>query len=394
MGLPSSNYFPQDQQAWLQASEKNTIQAYTNYVTVWPEGRYTKEAERRLRQIKEETLWNWAKSQQQAMALEQYLEQYPEGFYSIEAYELISRLETDQAWSLAQRKDSVAAYLEFRRNFPDSSFADEAAQRIVSLVKSRSGNQVATQVAPGNHDEDLEQASQQDTIVGYNQFLRQYPHSPHKKEVVARIDQLQDRLQANFQALEDEVSLWDQTTRLHSRYAYQEYLSRYPEGKFSSMARNRLLALDQQWQWKHRVLIEGRAQGRVVTDQGLQQAASMQGAEAAWYLGWLWLGAFLLLGGLCLWLANYLLPMTIVVALAVAAHVVLGRGAHLTRRETFPYLIGGTLASGALVQGLAAQTTNNPQIAWSLAILVMFVSFLFLVRFFQGQMEKKRKTAS
>ena len=70
MGAPSKQYFPQEQTSWHQAQEANTKQAYSTFLTKWPEGVFADEARNRISRIKEETLWNWANKQHQIVAYE------------------------------------------------------------------------------------------------------------------------------------------------------------------------------------------------------------------------------------------------------------------------------------------------------------------------------------
>lgn len=391
MGAPSTNFFPQDQQAWKQASEMDTAQAYSNYLSLWPEGTYATEARRLTKKIKEETLWNWAERQNQIYSFEKYLEQYTEGYFSQQAYEKIAGLEEEKAWEKAVTQGSISSYLEFRRHFSESSRAEEAAQRIVSLVKNRpTTSSASSKTLPEKPQEDkaLEKATMLDSVMAYNQFLRDFPQTKYKEEVQSRITQLEERLNSNFQLLEDEVELWDKAARLHTRYAYQEYLQQFPTGKFSNLAKNRLQALDQQWKWKHRTILDERKQEAHHT-QGLEAEKLHEvKVQAAQSLGWLWLFTTLVLGGLSIWLAPYLLPMVVVLSLAFGAHVIMNRGRELTRNESFPYLLGGSLAISALVQGLVFQLTASLTISLLSGFLAGLITGMLLVRFFQNQMER------
>ncbi len=391
MGAPSTNFFPQDQQAWKQASDMDTAQAYSNYLSLWPEGTYATEARRLTKKIKEETLWNWALRQNQIYSFEKYLEQYPEGYFSQQAYEKIAGLEEEKAWEKAVSGGSISSYLEFRRHFPESPQAEEAAQRIVSLVKNRSSESASsskTLSQKPSEDKALEKATMLDSVMAYNQFLRNFPQTKYKEEVQSRIAQLEERLSSNFQLLEDEVELWDKAARLHTRYAYQEYLQQFPAGKFSNLAKNRLQALDQQWKWKHRTILEESKQEKNNTQAAVIEQLQEVKIQAAQSLGWLWLFTTSVLGGVSIWLAPYLLPMVVVVSLAFGAHVVMNRGEQLTRNESVPYLLGGALAIGSLVQGLVFQLTSNLTISLLSGFLAGLITGMLLVRFFQNQMEK------
>lgn len=391
MGAPSTNFFPQDQQAWKQASDMDTAQAYSNYLSLWPEGTYATEARRLTKKIKEETLWNWAQRQNQIYSFEKYLEQYPEGYFSQPAYEKIAGLEEEKSWEKAATQGSISSYLEFRRHFPESPHSEEAAQRIVSLVKNRSSESTSSPKAFSDKPEEdiaLERATMHDSVMAYNQFLRNYPQTKYKEEVQSRISQLEERLSSNFQLLEDEVELWDKAARLHTRYAYQEYLQQFPTGKFANLAKNRLQALDQQWKWKHRTILEEKQHAEENTQATEIEQRYEVKVQAAKSLGWLWLLTTSVLGGLSIWLAPYLLPMVVVVALAFGAHVIMNRGGQLTRNESFPYLLGGAFAIGSLVQGLVFQLTANLTISLLSGFLAGLVTGMLLVRFFQNQMEK------
>lgn len=390
MGAPSKQYFPQEQTSWHQAQEANTQQAYSTFLTKWPEGVFAEEARKRITRIKEETLWNWAHKQHQIVAYEKYLNEYPDHYYSQAAYENIATLEEHAAWERAIRKNTIPSYLEFRREFADSQRAEEAAQRIVSLVKSRSKQTEPAQPSiKSTEEQDLERATMQDSVMAYNQFLRTYPDSQYQPEIQDRIQQLEARLTSSFRLLENEVEAWDKATRLHTRYGYQEYLEQFPSGKFHALAKNRIIALDQQWKWKHRALIEEDVNLSDFEGVSYSRDIANEQAKAATSLGWLWLGVLVIIGGLSIWLAPYLLPLTVVLGLAFGAHVLLSRGKILTRNETLPYLIGGSLAAGALVQGLMQQITGQVFLSLLSGALAVLLTGLLLVRFFQNQLDSE-----
>lgn len=389
MGAPSNQYFSLEQSSWQEASNKDTQQAYSTFLKRWPDGVFSKEARDRLSNIKEESLWAWATRQNQIVAYEKYLEQYPDHAHAQTAYEHIAVLEELAAWNRATRKNSIPAYLEFRREYGKSQKSDEAAQRIVSLVKNRTKQAPSTPPTLTQEESDLEKATMQDSVMAYNQFLRDYPNTPFLMEIKERIQQLEARLTSSFRLLEDEVEAWDKATRLHTRYGYQEYLNQYAAGKFASLAKNRIIALDQQWKWKHRALVHGEMDLSEVEGITLRKDLVHERAKAATSLGWLWLCVMATLGMLSGWLAPYLLPLTLISGLAFGAHVLLSRGKGITRNETLPYLLGGSLSTGALTQGLMTQITGQVLLSSLSGVLAVLLTGLFLVRFFQGQLESE-----
>lgn len=359
MGTPSAAYKQQEQEAWHFARRIDTAQSYAHYLSSWSKGPHAEEAQRRINRLREESLWAWAQSQDQIPAYEQYLQTHPEGNHAVQAYQRINGLEVEQAWAHACQLNTVSAFLTFRRDYDDSPHAEEAAERVVSLIKQKS--QVPTTEAHPEEEAALEAATQEDTAQAYQAFLDTYPESHHRPAVMQRLRQLEDKLQGSIEALGREVELWDQATRLHTRYAYQNYLHEFPHGRFATLAKNRLLALDQQWRWKHRVWVAQHEPAALAVNapEDPQLDQEIVRNDAAQMLAWIWLAGFLLLGGLCAWLLPFLLPMTIVIGLATGAHFVLNRGQQITTAEILPYLIGGTASIGVLVGGLGLQITTS-----------------------------------
>ena len=89
----------------------------------------------------------------------------------------------------------------------------------------------APAIVGGSADEAYYAALQRDTIRGYDEFLRDYPHSDQARRVRAIL------------AARREASFWERTVTTNSARAYWTYLRRYPKGPHVGDARRRVAML-------------------------------------------------------------------------------------------------------------------------------------------------------
>jgi len=61
---------------WKNVQEKDTAQAYQNYIEYYPTGMYATQAERRLLALKEEDVWRGARAKDNELAYKNYLQKY------------------------------------------------------------------------------------------------------------------------------------------------------------------------------------------------------------------------------------------------------------------------------------------------------------------------------
>lgn len=68
----------------------------------------------------------------------------------------------------------------------------------------------------------------QDTVTGYEAYLRDYPAGGHVNEAEARLGELREQQE------------WERALRFNTPEAFQRYLSGYPQGRYAAEARDRL----------------------------------------------------------------------------------------------------------------------------------------------------------
>ncbi|MCB0599294.1 MAG: caspase family protein, partial [Phaeodactylibacter sp.] len=80
---------------WANVQEKNTVQAYQNYLEYYPAGQYATQAERRLLALKEEDVWGSARAKDNELAYKNYLQKYAgTGKYLEEARQRLEALQS------------------------------------------------------------------------------------------------------------------------------------------------------------------------------------------------------------------------------------------------------------------------------------------------------------
>ena len=120
--------------AWNQASSKNTVAAYQNFIRHYPSDPRVQQARNRIGALKDEQEWSAAKSAGTVTAYQQYLQQYPDGAHAAGAQSAITKLKQTAAWRSAQSAATVAAYRSFLQNFPNAPQADKAQAEINKLA--------------------------------------------------------------------------------------------------------------------------------------------------------------------------------------------------------------------------------------------------------------------
>lgn len=120
--------------AWNQASSKNTVAAYQNFIQHYPADPRVQQARNRIGTLKDAQAWSAAVSAGTVTAYQQYLQQYPDGAHAAGAQSAITKLEQTAAWQSAQSAATVAAYRSFLRNYPNAPQADQAQAEINKLA--------------------------------------------------------------------------------------------------------------------------------------------------------------------------------------------------------------------------------------------------------------------
>ena len=141
-------------QLWNKAKVQDTKSAYEAYLKKFPAGRYAGEANARIRELKglEETAiqegkaaeaWRQAKQADTPEAYEVFLQQFPRHRYASPAKERLQALrEEEEAWRLAKQSGTVRMLEKFRGRFPNGTYYEEAGV-LIRKAKERQADRPA-----------------------------------------------------------------------------------------------------------------------------------------------------------------------------------------------------------------------------------------------------------
>ncbi|MCB9291134.1 MAG: hypothetical protein H6560_27765 [Lewinellaceae bacterium] len=73
-----------DARDWAAAEAENSISGFENYVALYPEGKFVREAKEKLLELNDEAAWAIAREKDSVVAYQAYLEQFPKGLHDIE----------------------------------------------------------------------------------------------------------------------------------------------------------------------------------------------------------------------------------------------------------------------------------------------------------------------
>jgi len=220
-------------QAFNNAKQINSIQSYDEFLTDYPDSKYSTEA----KALREKVFYGQSKKKNTILSYKEYLKEYPSGKWKKEALKIIEKL----TWDKTLKANSVASYKAFIEKFHNSDNVQNALVKI----------------------EDLEWAEtlKQKSISSFQTYIKSYPNGKYLKEAKANIEEISWNFALNNNSLESyemflqkypnskffqeaikrkEPLLWDNVKSKNSREAYSEYLEEYPEGEFYREAYKKL----------------------------------------------------------------------------------------------------------------------------------------------------------
>jgi TPR repeat protein len=199
-----------EEAAWDMAVANNSIEAFTQYLSVYPNGRHRETAiaaiERIQREKKEAEIaadnstFELAKVSDTIQSYETYLSLYPNGLHAAEAKAAIEavkeRIAREQktaaekaAWEKAERSGRRQDYIDYLRAHPDGPHAKDAksalseieskeaaTKRLAEERRERERQKAQQQASRQSDTDDYEQARKQNTVSAYKNYLSQHPN--------------------------------------------------------------------------------------------------------------------------------------------------------------------------------------------------------------------------
>ncbi|MEZ5197707.1 MAG: hypothetical protein R2764_15350, partial [Bacteroidales bacterium] len=171
-----SNSAPNENAAWEKAQEENTIEAYDNFVSKFPEGEFTSKANTEITRI----LFDEAKTGNSIEMFDKYVARFPQGknksAFEPYVYEYISK------------QDSTELFEEYVKRFPEGKYLSEFELSIFDGIKKGT------------------------STLTYSEFVSRFPNS----EYLSSIDSL----------------MYFTSIKSRNTDSYDEYISLFPAGIF------------------------------------------------------------------------------------------------------------------------------------------------------------------
>jgi len=189
-----------DDEAWIKALEKDTLEGYREYLTLFPEGKHKDEAQEQI-DVYDNKAWNIAEQRDTISGYEDYLEAWPEGLHASKALERIAekkaaaeaiakdaaeRAKQDAAdWDAAALTNTVDSYGRYLTKQPRGKWVDEAQKRIAQIKADQ-----AVAAASAADRQAWEQAKTANRAESYQQYLTSFPQGTYVPQAIAAIEQL------------------------------------------------------------------------------------------------------------------------------------------------------------------------------------------------------------
>jgi formylglycine-generating enzyme required for sulfatase activity len=175
-----------DEQAWIKALEKDTLEGYREYLEAFPNGRYAEKAQE-----------------------------------EIDAYD-------NKAWATAEQRNTIAGYQDYLDAWPEGLHASKARERMAEMKARAEAIAKDARERAAQETADWEQAARENTVPAYEKYLAKHPAGKHASEAQERINAL------NASAADN--AAWQQAKTANRVDAYEQYMTSYPQGAYVPQA--------------------------------------------------------------------------------------------------------------------------------------------------------------
>jgi len=167
-------------------------------------------------QLTEEQLWITALQQKDESSYQAYVDAYPQGQYATQAQAVIDSLQTvtqanikaeSAAWSKAEKTNTITAYQNYLNTYPDGNKVTIAKEKIAALKADQSEAEATAQKkAEEKEDKVWARCVRKKEVVVYEDYLRKYPEGRYigkAKDAIKDLKAEQDRLAETARAEQD-----------------------------------------------------------------------------------------------------------------------------------------------------------------------------------------------
>ncbi len=208
---------------WVRYRDRRSLEAYNDFLSQYPDGKYSKAAKDSIRSIQENQAWASIRSYATESSMQEYIRNFPEGKHLAEVKSQLAqyqaRRQDENAWEEAVRTGSSTAFRRYSTQFPQGYHRSEADRRYQeALVKE--------------DDNAWEEAESASTVAAYKDYLARYPQGRHTADARKGQDRVNDR------------KLWEKYSQTGTKEAYGAYLAETRMNLYASEARKRISEIE------------------------------------------------------------------------------------------------------------------------------------------------------
>ena len=259
---PASNGISPEEALWKKVQSLNTEEAYVDYLSKFPYGKYKYDARLQLQLVDTESAWEKAKTANSEEAYKVFMRDYAGSKYNAQAFANLTKIRQEDSWNRTKMLNTAEAYGDFISRFPLSEYIQQAKSSYASAQSESEWNRI----------KDFNNASI------FENYVKSFPNSIYKDQATAKVQALNTNApSSNLMALKTSVSpsensrvqknmsrlnepqkaekpenkdvgadKWFQANALNTIDAYQDFLKEFPKHKFSPLAKKELALFDEQ----------------------------------------------------------------------------------------------------------------------------------------------------
>lgn len=160
---------------WQDATRKNTIPAYEQFITHHPETPEAGKARQRIEDLRADQDWKALQAGGTIEGYQNFLKKHPNSKYTTQAKNRLEPLEAARDWRKAQEINSIDGYKEYLAKHPKSKDDALAAKKLEELKA----------------EADWQKIKDGGTLQEYSNYYYQHMNSKYAGEASARMSQLQ-----------------------------------------------------------------------------------------------------------------------------------------------------------------------------------------------------------
>ena len=209
--------------AWIGYRNQRTLVAYEEFLSEYPNGRYTYAARDSILALREIQAWASLNNNPSEAGLESYAREFPNGKHIQEVKAELGRYQQRRkdatAWQNAVQAGTSSAFAQYIKEFPNGGHRSDADRRYKEALANED-------------DAAWNQAEKSASLDAYKKYLVDFPKGRHAADAKKGQERVNDH------------KLWDKYRQADTKDAYQAYLSETKLRIHETEARNRLLAIE------------------------------------------------------------------------------------------------------------------------------------------------------